>query len=116
MPFEIGANLWTLIILSTPIFIYYVFARENMENSIKYSLIAIPIALFLTNTAIIPSLIGTVTDNESKSIYSMLKDEPAPENITIELPKEIPNPYMNITVETPKNETAPWDNDWLGDR
>jgi hypothetical protein len=106
MPFGISA--WTLIILSMPIFIYYFLAKEDVEDTIKYSIMAVAFFLVLTNSGIIPNILDIYNDNRT---ISTLED-----NATIELPQGVPNPYMNITVETPKNKTVPWDNDWLKEK
>lgn len=111
MPF--GISVWTLIVLSMPIFIYYIIAKEDMKDTVKYSIMAVAFFFVLTNSGFISNILNIANDSRTISILGNII---IPENTTTELPKEIPNPYMNMTVETPKNKTAPWDNDWLGNR
>lgn len=105
--------VWSLAIFSMPIFLLlYIFwddfrYRIRSEHYITVFIAGIVGIYFSQN-------IVTFLNGDFRNMTNQMLKNPE-QNITLPspTPREAPNKYMNGTIETPKNQTQPWDNDWL---
>jgi hypothetical protein len=106
-------TVWTLAIFAMPLFIFLFIMKDDLgfrfrPEHLTALFVGIMLSLFVSQ-----NLVTFLNGDFRNMINQMLKNPE--QNITLPspMPQETPNKYINVTVEAPKNQTQPWDNDWL---